>query len=89
MSAKLTAVDWLDVSEVKDGLVVYDSARDRVHYLNVSAAVVFTLCDGARDRDGIADAMSSVFGPGAVSPGEVDACLAQLEQEGVVRSGTS
>jgi hypothetical protein len=85
MSAKPTAVDGLDVSEVKDGLVVYDATRDRVHYLNVTAAVVFTLCDGARDRDGIAEAMATVFGPDVVSRGEVDACLAQLEQEGVVR----
>ncbi len=85
MSAKPTAVDGIDSSEVKDGLVLYDGKRDRVHYLNATAAVVFMLCDGARDRIGIAEAMSTIFGPGAVSRGEVDDCLAQLEQEGVVR----
>jgi hypothetical protein len=88
MSAKPTAVDWLDVSEVKDGLVVYDPTRDRVHYLNVTAAVVFTLCDGGRDRDGIAEAVSTVFGVDAVGRTEIDDCLVQLEQEGVVRSST-
>ncbi|MFN8027996.1 MAG: PqqD family peptide modification chaperone [Acidimicrobiia bacterium] len=41
-------VEGLDVHEVDDGLVVYDGAKDRVHYLNASAALVFTLCDGTR-----------------------------------------
>jgi hypothetical protein len=85
MSAGPSAIDGLDTSEVDDGLMVFDPARDRIHFLNGTAAVVFTLCDGARDRQGIADAMSTVFGPDAVSRTEVEACLAQLEQEGVIR----
>ena len=44
------AVDGLDVNQVKDGLIVYDPARDRVHYLNNTAAAIFTLCDGDHGR---------------------------------------
>ena len=41
-----------------DGLVVYDGAHDRVHYLNVTASVVFSFCDGAHTVEEIAEAMS-------------------------------
>ena len=85
MSDLPSAVAGLEVNQVKDGLVVYDAGRDRIHYLNATAAAVFTLCDGARYRQGIVDAVAIVFGPNAVSPGEVDACITQLEDEGLVR----
>lgn len=78
-------VDGLEVTEVEDGLVVYDPARDRVHYLNATASVVFMLCDGAREREGIAEASTRIFGS-ALSPDEVEGCLAQLEDEQILRS---
>jgi PqqD family protein of HPr-rel-A system len=37
----------LDLVELDDELVLYDSARDEVHYLNATAALVFKLCDGS------------------------------------------
>jgi len=80
------AVEALDVTEVADGLVVYDPERERVHYLNASAAVVFTLCDGARDRSSIVEATTRVCGTDVISPRDVEACIAQLEDERVVRS---
>jgi hypothetical protein len=43
------------------------------------------LCDGTRNRQGIVDAVAIVFGPNAVAPGEVDACITLLEGEGVVQ----
>jgi hypothetical protein len=85
MSDTLAAVDGLHVDEVKDGLVVFDPTRDRVHYLNGTAAIVFTLCNGARDREGIADAVDTVLGPDAVSRNEVEACLQQLQHEAIIR----
>ena len=36
----------LEVNEVPDGYVVYQSSKDRVHFLNPIAAVIFELCDG-------------------------------------------
>ena len=36
----------LEVNEVPDGYVVYQSSKDRVHFLNPVAAVIFELCDG-------------------------------------------
>jgi len=37
----------LDIVELDDELVLYDPARDEVHYLNATAALVFKLCDGS------------------------------------------
>jgi hypothetical protein len=81
------AVDGLDVNEVNDGLVVYDPGRDRVHYLNATAAVIFVLCDGVRDAAAIAAKAAAIFGAGGgPSPAEVETCLRQLRDEGILRS---
>lgn len=85
VSDRPRAVDGLEVTEVKDGLVVYDPERDRVHYLNVSAAVIFTFCDGGRDRQSIVEAAMKVFGADVISPHDVEACIAQLEDQRVLR----
>ncbi|MGH9028848.1 MAG: hypothetical protein ACRDV4_04455, partial [Acidimicrobiales bacterium] len=45
----------LDVNEVPDGLVIYDEKTDRVHYLNLTAALVFCLCTGENDEPTIAE----------------------------------
>lgn len=87
VSDRPRAVEGLEVTEVDDGLVVYDPERDRVHYLNAAAAVVFTFCDGARDRQSVVEATTSAFGAEVISPRDVEACLAQLEDERVLRVG--
>ena len=82
-SDKPRAVEGLQINEVKDGLVVYDD-RDGVHFLNGTAAVVFTLCDGVRDRKAIVDGMATVFGPDAVSAAKVYACIGELQDAGIL-----
>ena len=78
-------VEGLEVTEVEDGLVVYDPERDRVHYLNAVASVVFVLCDGARERDQVVEASTKIFG--SLSASDIEACLAQLENERILRAG--
>jgi len=39
----------VDVHEVVDGFVVYHPSRNRVHYLNHTAAIVLELCTGEND----------------------------------------
>ena len=48
MTEVLVRAEGLDVNEVPDGYVIYQTEADRVHYLNKTAAIVFELCDGAR-----------------------------------------
>ena len=81
--------DGLEVNEVKDGLVVYDPERDRVHYMNATASVVFTLCDGEHDRTAIGASLAEAFGLADPPSTEVDACLRQLTDEGLLRSTTT
>jgi hypothetical protein len=52
----------LEINEVADGLVVYDPGRDTVHYLNNTAAALFTLCDGRRDEAAISEQYRALFG---------------------------
>jgi hypothetical protein len=73
----------LDVNEVPDGYIIYQTASDRVHYLNNTAAIVFELCDGARDADDIVSSVKKMF-EGAAE-GEVEACIQTLLKEGLVQ----
>ena len=82
---RLSVVDGLDVNEVKDGLIVYVPDRDRVHYLNGTAAVVFLFCDGTNDADDIAGLVAKAYGLDEAPSDEVAECVAQLRNEGLVR----
>lgn len=39
--------------------VLYDSAQERAHVLNLTAAIIWTYCDGTYERSSIADAIAS------------------------------
>jgi hypothetical protein len=51
----------LELSEVPDGYVVYDSTKDRVHFLNPTAAVIYELCDGNHTIGEIRDILISGY----------------------------
>ena len=38
----------LETTEVPDGFVIYDEPNEKVHYLNPTAAVIYSLCDGKK-----------------------------------------
>ena len=75
----------LDVTEVEDGLVVYDASSDRVHYLNPTASFVFLFCDGARDSATIAGLLQRAHGLDEPPVAEVGECLGELVDKGIVR----
>ena len=80
-----TARPELEVNEVDDGLVIYDTGRDRVHYLNHTAALVFVLCTGEHAAADVAAHVAAAFDlPADRATSETDACLAQLAREGLV-----
>ena len=45
--------DGLEIFELEDEAVVYDLARDTVHYLNRTARSVWERCDGVRSLSDI------------------------------------
>jgi Coenzyme PQQ synthesis protein D (PqqD) len=51
----------LDVVEVEGEAVVYDPSARQAHYLNHSAALVFSLCDGETTIFDMADAIVDVY----------------------------
>ena len=75
----------IDVHEVDDGFVVFDASTDRVHYLNPTATVVFSLCDGTRTTAEIAELVRSAWDLDTPPVDDVAACVAQLRDEGVLR----
>jgi hypothetical protein len=78
-------VDGLDVHEVEDGLVVYDAVSDRVHYLNTSATLVFSLCDGSRTTADIDRLVREAWPHDTPDVDLVPECVERLRGEGVLR----
>jgi hypothetical protein len=74
----------LEVNEADDGLVVYDPATEMVHHLNPSASLIFDLCDGSRDLDGIAQLLAEAYGLDAPPRSEVLAGLQELARLSLV-----
>lgn len=54
-------VNDLEINAVDDGYVIYDPATERVHYLNVTSAMLYELCDGEHDLDAVANELAEVF----------------------------
>jgi hypothetical protein len=44
----------LEYRELEDGVVIYDTAADKIHTLNITAAYIWNCCDGAHDVSAIA-----------------------------------
>jgi hypothetical protein len=75
----------LEVNEVRDGLTVFDSVADRIHYLNQTAAIVFTLCDGRRSVSDMAAFLAEAFKLDEPPLNEVQECVGQLVRLGLIR----
>jgi hypothetical protein len=74
----------LDVNEVPDGLVIYDGASDRVHYLNPTAGFIFCFCTGENSEAFIAQQVGEHFSMDHRPTDETETCLADLRREGLI-----
>lgn len=73
--------------QLEDEWVLFDPQADELHVLNLSAALVWTHCDGARDVRGIAEAVAGAFEPPVPSgrvERDVDATLARFRDAGLL-----
>jgi hypothetical protein len=87
MTEVISQAGNLEINEVPDGYIIYQSARDRVHYLNKTAAVVFEFCHGQFDADTIVQRVAQAFElTDAARNGEIADCLGSLMKEGLVQS---
>jgi hypothetical protein len=74
-----------EISMVPDGCMIYQPSRERVHYLNPTALIVYELCGAGRPVKAIEAFISMAYGL-AASPSEaVHACVASLVKEGLIR----
>jgi hypothetical protein len=76
--------EGLQVNVMDDGYVIYQAAGERVHFLNVTAAYVFELCDGTRTFREIEEQTARDFrvaDPAANLTGEI---TGRLVREGLV-----
>jgi hypothetical protein len=78
-------IDGLDICEVVDGYVVYETGNDRVHYLNSTAALVLELCTGDNSRHDIAALLRQAFNLPASPDADVTTVLGNFSREGLVR----
>jgi hypothetical protein len=78
-------IDGLDICEVVDGYVVYESGNDRVHYLNSTAALVLELCTGDNSREEITTLLRSAFSLPDAPDTEVGTVLGNFAREGLIR----
>lgn len=86
MSATLSRATGLDVHDVPDGYIVYDNARDRVHYLNETAAIIFEFCDSKLELEDVVERVATAFDLGPSVHAEIRASLDLLIKEGLVLS---
>jgi hypothetical protein len=89
------AIDWrmrprraagIELSEVTDGFLVYQPERDRVHYLNATAALLLEVCDGSLAASDLPPFLATAFSLAAPPRDEVAACLASLLAEGLLET---
>ena len=88
MSATLSRASDLDIHEVPDGYIVYDNARDRVHYLNKTAAIIFEFCDSKLELNDVVERVAKAFDLGPSAHAEIRAGLDLLLKEGLVLSSS-
>ncbi len=88
MPATLSRASDLDVHEVPDGYIVYDNVRDRVHYLNETAAIIFEFCDSKLGPEDVVGRVAKAFDLGPSALAEIRACLDLLLKEGVIVSSS-
>ncbi len=74
----------LEINEVADGYIVYQPDRDRVHYLNQTAALLLELCNGQNAEADLPELVRSAWDLAAPPSEEVAECLEALRKEGLI-----
>jgi len=84
MAGLPTARADLEVIASDEGFVVHDAAQEIVHYLNQTAAIVLSLCDGKRSIDEIGELIQGQFGLDETPRDDVSETVKKLEAEGLL-----
>lgn len=74
----------LEIDEAADGYIVYQPDRDRVHYLNRTAALVLELCNGRNAEADLPELLQLAWDLPAPPVEEVAECLKLLSMQGLI-----
>lgn len=77
-------MEGLDVNRVSDGYVIYRRASDQVHYLNLTGAFIFELCDGATPVEWMPELVREAFNLREAPTEDVRSCLAELHRASLI-----
>ena len=77
----------IELREVVDGFVAYDPVRDRIHFLNPTAAFVLESCDGEIRAGELPALLAAGFGLDVPPVDAVATCVATLLREGLLVTG--
>jgi len=80
----LERASGIEIRAAPDGIVVYDPARDRLHYLNPTAALLLESCDGTLAAAELPALLATAFDLPAPPTGEVEDCLTTLLDQGLL-----
>ena len=78
-------LDRLDINPAEDGFIIYQSEKERVHYLNHTAVVILEMCDGRNSPTAIAGTLQKAYSLSKRPQKEVNEILAQMKEAGIVR----
>ena len=85
MSEYPKITEGIDINEVEDGYVIYQSEKDKVHYLNKTAVLVLEACTGKNSEADIRTIVREAYELPEDPVKEVSDCLNTLMQEGLVK----
>lgn len=74
----------LELNDAEDGLVVYDAGRQAVHHLNLTATMIFGLCDGTNDALAIAGELAAAYHLDAPPADDTRAALTELTERHLI-----
>jgi hypothetical protein len=80
----LERASGIEIRAAPDGIVVYDPGRDRLHYLNPTAALLLESCDGTLAAAELPALLAAAFDLPAPPTGEVENCLTTLLDQGLL-----
>ena len=77
-------VTGIETNAAPDGVMVYQAARDKVHFLNQTAVIVFELCGMEKSVAAIETFIGEAYGLAAPPVEAVRACLKSLLDEELI-----
>lgn len=78
-------IDNIEINMVEDGYIIYQSEKERVHYLNNSAVLILECCTGKNSVEKIGSIVQEAFDLPKIPKKEIKDCLDTLSKEGLIK----